>query len=129
MADSIAKPQMHFCTDTALPAAIWSPDASNSHLSSNPTHLSNPQTHKPNTQPFTGRDNFLGQEADRSLSLMCRNCSEPRSLTALLACTGARATAARSKVAAHLDSLLDGGGCRCVGWYAVHALPAVWAHF
>jgi hypothetical protein len=61
-----------------------------------------------------GRDNFLGQEADRALASMTRSCSAPRALAALLACTGARATAARSKVAAHLDALIDGGGCRWV---------------
>jgi hypothetical protein len=65
----------------------------------------------PATPP--GRDNFLGQEADRALASMIRSCSQPRSLSALLACTGARATAARTKVAAHLDGLLDGGACRC----------------
>jgi len=61
-----------------------------------------------------GRDNFLGQEADRALASMTHSCSEHRALAALLGSTGARATAARAKVAAHLDALLEGGRCRLV---------------
>jgi hypothetical protein len=75
--------------------------------------------------PQTGRDNFLGQEADRALVAMCRACSGPRALVALLASTGARATAARTKVAAHLDGLLDGGGCRCALPQAAAPLSAL----
>lgn len=61
-----------------------------------------------------GRDNFLCQEADRTLVSMTRFVSEHRALAALLACTGARAPPSRAKVAQRLDGLLEGGGCRCV---------------
>eukprot|EP00195_Chlamydomonas_chlamydogama_P001663 CAMPEP_0202916712 /NCGR_PEP_ID=MMETSP1392-20130828/69262_1 /ASSEMBLY_ACC=CAM_ASM_000868 /TAXON_ID=225041 /ORGANISM="Chlamydomonas chlamydogama, Strain SAG 11-48b" /LENGTH=1484 /DNA_ID=CAMNT_0049609237 /DNA_START=160 /DNA_END=4614 /DNA_ORIENTATION=+ len=57
-----------------------------------------------------GRENFLAIEADRALADMVRNCSEARTVSALAACANHKSTHVRTRVASHLDSLVEGGG-------------------
>lgn len=59
-----------------------------------------------------GRDNFLGLEADRALSVMCQCTSESRCITALLSVANHKTPTVRTKVASHLDQMVSGGGLR-----------------
>ena len=62
--------------------------------------------------PHAGRENFLTAEADRTLAEMCRNASETRAIGALMACAGHKSGFVRSRVASHIDSVVEGPGAR-----------------
>lgn len=71
-------------------------------LSLNPSFMSPPC--------YAGRDNFLAQESDKALSVICASVSESRALSALIAAgAGHKSPHVRSRAAAHLDEVAAGG--------------------
>jgi hypothetical protein len=49
-------------------------------------------------------------EADKALAEMCRCCSEARTAMALIACVGHKSMHVRSRIASHLDTIVEGCG-------------------
>jgi hypothetical protein len=59
-----------------------------------------------------GRENFLTSEADRTLSEMTRNVSEPRAISALITCANHKSQHVRARVASHLDCIVECPGTK-----------------